>query len=214
MKKKLLAGLATCLFLLGTVGLAQATLVDFTATMWSNVNGTQSQSNVIDGWLTVQLDVLAGGNLTWNGNDPNGQITLPDGLGGHGDGIGISDDEVSNNERLKISFSPDVIVNEIYLLDLFNSEGGQPEVAKFTFDGTTWTSVNGGSDLNGYVSIATGNSNSQYWVEFATNNSSVSDFAVAGMDVAQAPEPATMLLLGTGLAGLAGYRTRRKKMQS
>lgn len=46
-----------------------------------------------------------------------------------------------------------------------------------------------------------------FWPAFGA----ISHVAIYGVDAAPVPEPATMLLFGTGLAGLAGSRLRKKK---
>ena len=40
----------------------------------------------------------------------------------------------------------------------------------------------------------------------------VIDFSLASVDVAPVPEPATMLLFGSGLVGLAGFLQKKEKM--
>ena len=114
------------------------------------------------------------------------------------------------------------------------SIGGDPisDVTKWLyasyFEGTL--GVRSGSlanEVQNAIWYAEGEITNDHWFDKFT--SGVSDFSVSGWDIqvvnltyqgqprqsqligAPVPEPATMLLFGTGLAGLAGSRLRRKK---
>ena len=202
----MLVGLLMGLLVAGMASMAQALLIDFTSTTWQNISGVTA-SRVIDG-INVTLDTPTG-NLTWNSE--HGDISSSIGLAGIGDGIGVSDDEISLNQALTVSFSHDIIINEIYFLDLFKSNS-EYEHAQYMLENDVWTNVDGTTNPYGFISITTGSTSFVSWVQFETNDStSISDFAVAGLDVSPIPEPATMLLFGTGIAGLVGSRLRRKK---
>ena len=207
MKKRLLVGLVTGFFLLGLGGMAQATLIDFTSTDWSGINGKTNHTQMVDG-ISVNVKLIgnsnpSGSKLTWNGNEGPG--SLPP-LAGDGDGIGMGDDELQAGERIQVSFLPDVLVNTIYLLDLFSGEK-----AKYRLDGESWTNNIEGIGGNwGLLEITTGSTDYDSWVRFGTQNNQGSwDYAVAGMDVAPVPEPSTFILLGAGIAGLAFYRRKK-----
>lgn len=229
MKKNLLVKGLTTAFIgsLFVAGTANALFIDFTSSAYSGIEETTVHStfSTTTSGLTISLNGN-GDKLTFNsGADAPGTFTTALGVtfAGLGDGIGLNDDEIGGNEILTVSFSPDVTLKAIYLLDLFANKW-DIEIAKFdispnggVFD--TWGLLTGttlGSALNpiGFVSWSQLPVSSVLSIDFtAIDIFTHSDFALAGLDVdvAPVPEPASMLLFGTGLAGVASLALRKKK---
>ena len=104
---------------------AQATLIDFTDQSWKDAIGS-GQTSATVGNVTL---TSTSGYLNFNGSSSERtgcQAGQPDnGLACLGDGIGISDDEITQrtSESITISFANSVNVDNIFLLDLFGTEG-------------------------------------------------------------------------------------------
>ncbi len=208
MKKTLAIIISAAVF--GMIGTSQATLIDFTEKSWYSADEMNNYSKTIDG-IEVTLDAGKNKFLDWSKYD--GTNPVPFGLAGAGDGIGIhkkgNDDEISKGEKLTISFSPKVIVNEIFVFDIFNNKK-EKEYSKYKLQGGTWTKVFGLTGASS-LSIFTGSTDAVKWIKF-TSDHKMSDYAVAGLNVTNpVPEPTTMLLFGTGIAGLVASRRKRKK---
>jgi len=199
---------------------AQATLLDFTA---SNSNPTTA------GGVTATL-AAQNGSLSWSAfdGDPTAVPCKPVLLACKYDGVGVTDDEISYGsgsgaESIIVSFSSLVNVTNIYLFDLFgrNDDGaGNPaEIAKVSFRNAAGTQIANWTitgtaapgTLSGYATQA-GLVSGVKSIRFYTNNSNAqnSDFAIAGLQFASVPEPATLTLLGGGLLALGAMRRRRR----
>lgn len=210
-----------------SVSTAHALLIDFTdgtddgdSQNWSAVEGTTGTVSKVIGGLLV--NVSASGAMSFNGgsSESPGQINLGGGISfdGDGDGLGISGrdwDEVDSGEKLTVSFGHSVLVSNIYVLDLFSNE-----IADFSFSSSSQSYLASSNSSWGFhdipVSFILDASDSlEFSVLIAPDDnqgdSGDHNYSIAGIHVAPVPEPQTMLLFGTGLAGLAGLRLRRKK---
>jgi PEP-CTERM motif len=162
--------------------------------------------------LGYDIHFLAlGGELTWNANDG-----------------GVGDDEITGGrEALLIWYSKPIMVSTFELVDLFNEgpDNNSYRDAGFygfdsdfssglsldgfgSFEADLWQSIGGeGPDAGSYT---VGINNQVQGIAFFAALNAVNDYAVAGYTT-PVPEPSTVLLLGLGLVGLAGFGRKKFK---
>ena len=221
---------------------AQALVIDFTDnSVWGagNIiatpnldNQTATASYTYPDNLTVTL-TATGGNLTFNVPGSCGSATF---LACDGDGIGISDDEISGvlgaGESLLVEFSRAIGIYSISLLDLFG-HSGDPESAQLQFSGNGASYTVAGTaeaDGVGYYQIAMASLAHQGDLTsiLFTSPNETSDFALAALEIGvdadtlSIPEPMTVALFGFGLLSLGTVmrlqpapptRTRRRRQR-
>lgn len=148
------------------------------------------------------------------------------------DGLGViysyEYDEIEFPEWLTIGFTTPVFLSSIFITDLFRDEvrgsGQYDEIGLYFLvaDSTPILSFFDANDLvpydasNGEGSLLIGQPNVSS-ITFSAPGKLIPgqdhDFSVKGVDVTPVPEPATILLLGSGLVGL-GLLGRKKLMRS
>lgn len=197
-------------------------LIDFTdGSKWAAANGLSSFTASYG-----DLDVTAsseGGNLSFNGGrDKNGCISglnqAVHNLVCDGDGLGIGNDEITEGgfQKITITFSKSVTLNDVELLDLFNNQN-ESEVALVRLNDGIFDSHASNNLTGGYHrTLETGADITMVVLKSASDHHS--DYALARISLTLSsisafntpvPAPSALLLMMPGIALIA--RRRRNK---
>jgi len=218
--KKLKFILAGVLVLCLTAMSAQAsTFLDFTEAQYNPGEGSQFHR---------VFDVLPGINITFialgeEGSEPYLSwytSSNPDSSGGN-DGYGVyngggyENDEVELPEILLIRFSDTVVAQNFYLTDFFIELGtlgtSYSEVGLYRINGGSWNSFTADTFLgNGTFILGLNTAIDSIAFTALGDIAGLRDheFSVAGAEIAAVPVPSALLLLGSGVLGLAAFRRR------
>ena len=187
---------------------SQAVTIDFTNQAWKDAIGMGNTEAIVDG---IKLS-STGGNLTLLGSGTDFEITgcnnAGAGLACTGDGIGISNDEISEGgvQQLTLSFlNGPVNVENIFLLDLFGLEGtGETAI----INGGIFHNTSDNQALGGYYETGFSD-NLVSTITFLSPDDGFSDYALAKIEISPVPIPGAAILFGSALLGFFGFKRRR-----
>jgi hypothetical protein len=209
MNRKLLSSIAIWAFILGTNGLANGALIDFEdlgVSVGTQLNTGSGVSQNSGGFTFTPGPITTGPNDSHFHNQ--------DGFGDNGGtNFGSHDDfvmtEMSGDTFSLYSFDFEAFISDGNISVVGNLSGGGSISQTFISDG--FASAFGGTATyqtflfgSGWENLTSANFNYQ-------GNGSSGFFVDNINTTAPVPEPSTMLLFGAGLAGLIGFRRRKRK---